>query len=174
MAGIETDLASATAAFGGRTVLSVRAGAAGAFELALASDVRLTNTVSESVESLVGAAGVTGLSLDLGSARGTTQSGVQSLWTRPDASGLARSAPFDAGQQLQAELGYGFDGPKGCGRLWVPFLGAEAGDGGVQALRMGVKLTSGPNLEAGLEFGRRDNGRKMPEYAIRLNGSLRW
>ena len=59
VAGIETDLASATEAFGGRTVLSVRAGAAGAFELALASDVRLTNTVSESVESLVGAAGVT-------------------------------------------------------------------------------------------------------------------
>ena len=36
------------------------------------------------------------------------------------------------------------------------------------------RFTSGPNVEMGLEFGRRDNGRELPEYAIQLNGSLRF
>ena len=39
---------------------------------------------------------------------------------------------------------------------------------------MGLKLTSGPNLEAGLEFGRRDNGFEAPEHAVQLQGSFRW
>ena len=58
--------------------------------------------------------------------------------------------------------------------MWVPFLGAETGDGGAQSLRMGVKLTSGPNLEMGLEFGRRENGRKAPEHAMQLRGTARF
>ena len=55
--GIETDLATAMAAFGGRGVLSVRSGRAGAFELAIVSDALVTNTVSEATENLMGAAG---------------------------------------------------------------------------------------------------------------------
>ena len=264
--GIETDLTTTMAAFGGRGVLSRRAGG---FELAVVSDALVTNTVSESVENLMGAAGQTsrlrlmlegsgsmrlatggvlrptleaglrydggdaetgagleiggglgyaagplavevkarallahedteyeewgfsgsiayrpgsdgrGLSMKLGSAWGNAQSGVQSLWSVQDASGLARGAAMNAAQRFQAELGYGFAGRKALAggkadALWVPFLGAETADGGARSLRMGVKLTSGPNLEAGLELGRRDNGREMPEYAIQLNGSLRW
>ena len=42
------------------------------------------------------------------------------------------------------------------------------------ALRLGVKLTGGPSLEAGLEFGRRDNGREAPDTAVQLRGSFRW
>ena len=59
-AGIETDLATAMAAFGGRGVLSVRSGRAGALELAVVSDALMTNTVSESTGNLMGAAGQTG------------------------------------------------------------------------------------------------------------------
>ena len=55
-AGIETQLSNRMAAFGGRGVLSRRSGG---FELALASDALVTSTVSESVESLVGATGQT-------------------------------------------------------------------------------------------------------------------
>ena len=58
-AGIETDLATTMAAFGGRGVLSVRSGRAGAFELAIVSDALMTNTVSDLVENLMGAAGHT-------------------------------------------------------------------------------------------------------------------
>ena len=39
---------------------------------------------------------------------------------------------------------------------------------------MGVKLTSGPNVEAGLEFGRLENGRGAPERAVQLRGAFRW
>ena len=114
-----------------------------------------------------------GLSMKLGSAWGAAQSGVQSLWTQQDISGLARNSPFDAAQRFQAELGYGIVGRRKAA-LWVPFIGAEAADDGGQALRMGVRYKSGPNAEMGFEFGRRENGFHTPEHAIQLNGSLRW
>ncbi len=259
-----TDLTNAMAAFGGRTALSVRTGEAGRFELALRSDARLTNTVSESIEGLVGAAGRTarvrlmlegsgsmrlatggvlkpkleaglrydtgdaetgaglevggglgyatgrlsvevnargllahrdteyeewgfsgsiaytpsadgrGLSMRLGSAWGATQSGVQSLWSRQDASGLVRNAAFEAAQRYQVELRYGLDGKTGRAR-WEPFVGVESGEGASRALRLGVKLTSGRRLDAGLELGQRQ-GRPGadPEQAVQLRGALRW
>ena len=262
---IETDLATTMAAFGGRGVLSVRSGRAGAFELAILSDALVTNTVSDSVENLIGAAGATsrlrvmlegsgsmplgnggmlkptleaglryddgdaetgagfeiggglgyaigqfavevngrmllahedteyeewgfsgaityqpnsdgrGISMNLGSAWGTTQSGVQSLWSRQDAGGLARGAAMhDAAQRFKAEVGYGFSGRRNADARWAPFLGVESGDGGGQAIRTGVRLTSGPNLDAGLEFGRRGNGREAPEDAVQLKGMVRF
>ena len=114
-----------------------------------------------------------GLSMKLGSAWGSTQSGVQSLWSRQDASGLAENRPFEAAQRFQAELGYGIAGRREAA-LWVPFIAARAADGDDRSLRLGVKLTSGPNLEAGLELGRRQNARGAPEHAVQLGGALRW
>ena len=115
-----------------------------------------------------------GLSVNLGSAWGATQSGVQSLWSRPDASGLMRNAAFDAAQRYQAELRYGLDGPKGRA-LWVPYMGLESGDGSSLALHLGVTLTSGRRLDAGLELGQRQ-GRPGadPEHEVQLRGALRW
>ena len=262
--GIETDLATAMAAFGGRGVFSVRSSRLGAFELAVVSDVRVSRTESDSVENLMGAAGSTsrvrvmlegagsmplatggvltptleaglrydggdaetgggleigaglgyaagalavevkgrmllahgateyeergfsgsiryrprsdgrGLSINLGSAWGATQSGVQSLWSRPDASGLVRGAAMSAGQRFQAELGYGIAGRGRADALWIPFLGAELGGGGAQSLRMGVTFTSGPNVQAGLELGQLENGQGEREHAVQLRGTLRW
>ena len=114
-----------------------------------------------------------GLSMKLGSAWGSTQSGVQSLWSGQDASGMARNGPFEAAQRFQAELGYGIAGRRKAA-LWVPFIAAQAADGDGQSLRMGVKLTAGPNVEAGLELGRLENGRGEPEHAVQLGGALRW
>ena len=56
---IETDITTTMAAFGGRGLLTIRSAGAGSFELALRSDALLTNTVSDSVEGLMGAAGAT-------------------------------------------------------------------------------------------------------------------
>ncbi len=263
-AGVQTELATAMAAFGGRGVLSMRSGRAGAFELAVVSDALVTNTESDAAANLMGATGQTsrlrvmlegsgsmplgsgavlrptleaglrydggnaetgagfevgaglgyaigplaveinvralvahedtayeesgfsgsiryqprpdgrGLSMKLGSAWGRTDSGVQSLWTRQDASGLVRGAAMNAAQRLQAEWGYGFSGRRNAEALWVPFLGAESAGGGAQSLRAGFRLTSEPNVEMGLELGRRENGRDAPEHAIKLNGSLRF
>ena len=114
-----------------------------------------------------------GLSMKLGSAWGSTQSGVQSLWSGQDASGMARNGPFEAAQRFQAELGYGIAGRRKAA-LWVPFIAAQAADGDGQSLRMGVKLTAGPNVDAGLELGRLENGRGEPEHAVQLGGALRW
>ena len=259
-----TDLTNAMAAFGGRTALSVRTGRAGRFELAIRSDARLTNTASEAIEGLAGAAGQTGrvrltlegsgsmplatggvlkpkleaglrydagdaetgaglefggglgyaagrlsvevsargllahedtgyeewgfsgsiaytpsedgrgLSMKLGSAWGAAQSGVQSLWSRQDASGLVRNAAFDAAPRYQVELRYGLDGRKGRAR-WTPYMGVESGDGSSRALRLGVKLTSGRGLDAGLELARRQGRAGAdPELAVQLRGALRW
>ena len=269
--GIETGLKTAMAAFGGRGVLSVRSSRFGAFEFAVVSDALVTNTVSDTVENLMGTAGQTsrvrvllegsgsiplgnggrlmptleaglryddgdaetgsglevgaglgyaagalavevtgrmllahqdsdyeewgfsgsiryqprpggrGLSMNLGSSWGAAQSGVQSLWSRQDASGLVRGAAMHAAQRFQAELGYGFAGRR-ADSMWMPFLGVETAGGGAQSLRLGVRLASGPNVEMGLEFGRRDNGRDSglanglagPEHAVQLRGSIRW
>ena len=121
-----------------------------------------------------------GLSVNLGSTWGQAQSGVQSLWTRPDASGLAPVAAMHAAQRFQAEFGYGFAGRR-AGALWTPYAGIDR-SGGRQALRLGVKLALGDNAEAGLEVGRLDSGRAGgradgiagPEHAVQLRGSIRW
>ena len=82
-----------------------------------------------------------------------------------------------ASYSVTVNLGYGVQGRKGRG-LWVPYVGVESGEGGSQALQLGLKLASGPNLEAGLEFGRRDGGIRAagqaPERAMQLRWGLRW
>ena len=262
-AAFETDLSNRMLAFGGRSLVSARAGESGRFELALRSDALLTQTDSEAVQGLAAAQGATsrvrvllegsgslpvwggtlrptveaglrydggdaetgagleiggglahtsgrlsvevnarglvahentayeergfsgsvtyqpgkdgrGLSMKFGSAWGATQSGVQSLWSRADASGLARGgAPMDLAQRFQAEFGYGLHGRKGRA-LWAPFVAAETGQGGNQSLRMGLKLTSGSNIEAGLEIGQRATLRGQTQHAVQLRGSMRW
>ena len=57
---VDTDLRTAMAVLGGRGVLSVRTGAAGAFELAVRSDAMLTQTESGAKENLLAATGATG------------------------------------------------------------------------------------------------------------------
>ena len=97
-----------------------------------------------------------------------------SLWSRRDVSGLARHAAFEAAQRYRAELRYGLDGRKGRAR-WEPYVGVESGDGSSRALRLGVALTSGLRLDAGLELGLRQGlPGADPEYAAQLRGALRW
>ena len=71
---------------------------------------------------------------------------------------------MDAAQRFTAELGYGFEGAK-RGALWAPFLAAEAGERG-RSVRLGVKLDSGPNLEAALELGQLRQLSREPENAV--------
>ena len=115
-----------------------------------------------------------GVSLRLGSGWGATQSGVQSLWRRQDATDLVRHAEFDAAQRYQVELRYGLDGLKGRVR-WTPYIGVESGGGSSQALRLGVTLTSGRRFDAGLELGRRQGGPGAgPEHAGQIRVTLLW
>ena len=56
---LEADMTNAMAAFGGRGVLSMRAGETGQFELALRSDAMLTDTASKAVPGLSAGEGAT-------------------------------------------------------------------------------------------------------------------
>ena len=115
-----------------------------------------------------------GLSTRIGSTWGATQSGVQSLWSRQDTSGLVRNTAFDGAQRYQAELRYGLDGLQGRAR-WAPYIGVESGGRSSQALRQGVTLTLGRHFDAELELGRRQVGPGAdPEHAVQLRGTLRW
>ena len=111
------------------------------------------------------------MSASLGSAWDAQHSGVQSLWSSETANGLARGGGFHAGQRLQAEFGYGFEGRAGR-TLWAPFVAADSG-GGQDVLRLGVKFKSGPHAEAAFELGRRA-GALGPDRAVQLGGRIRW
>ena len=112
-----------------------------------------------------------GLSMRLGSAWGQTRSGVQSLWAQPDVSGLAGGA-FDAAHRFETELGYGVESRNGRG-LWFPYVGTQSAEG-QQAVRMGLKFTSGPNVEGALELGRDASGPEGPRRLVLLRGSVRF
>ena len=115
-----------------------------------------------------------GLSMRLGSGWGATHSGVESLWSRQNAAALVRHAPVDAAQAYQLEVRYGLDGRQGRAR-WAPYLGVESGGGSRQALRLGVTLTVGRRLDAGLELGQRQGAPGAdPERAAQLRATLRW
>ena len=129
---------------------------------------------SASVSYRAGARG-RGLSLQLGSVRGQAQSGLRSLWSRPDAAlpgggGGAMALP----RRLSAQIGYGFDGPRGAA-LWRPILAVESG-AAERRLRFGLEIASEDNARMSLEIGRREllSDRSSPEVALQLQGSLRW
>ena len=114
-----------------------------------------------------------GWSMSLGSAWGVTASGVDALWSRPNAAGLVRGAATDPVPRFEAELGYGLYGRRGLG-LWYPFVGTRAAADGTQSVRVGVKLSSAPNLDVALEIGRRVQPGGVPDRAIQLQGAMRW
>ena len=111
-----------------------------------------------------------GLRYRAGSRWGAAQSGVQSLWSLQNAGGLASGARTPNGQGYTAELGYGF----GVRRLWYPYVATESGGASSQALRFGLNLNAGSDLEAGLEIGRRAHMSGQMENDIRLRLRARW
>ena len=75
-----------------------------------------------------------------------------------------------------AESGAGFeiDFSLGADRLWYPHAAADAGTGS-RAMRLGLKFTSGWRLEAGSEFGRREQAPgNPPEEAVLPLGQIRF
>ena len=261
--GIDTGLRNTTAAFGGRTTLSVAARRAGRFELAVRSDVRYADIESATVANLRGASGATsrvravlegagtlslaggatlsptleaglrydggdaetgagvevgaglgyaagrlsvqvnarglvahedaeyeewgfsgsvaytpgadglGLRLQLGSSWGAAHSGVNALWSRESANGLARGLPMHGSQRYQAELGYGLAGRK-AQALWHPFVGLESSHAGAGALRAGFRLSAGEHAEMGLSLQHSAGRGDETHYGLELAGRIRW
>ena len=111
-----------------------------------------------------------GLRLRFGSNWGADRSGVQQLWSQQTAATLVRSDAMPSEQRFEAEIGFGL----GADWLWYPYAAADAAAGS-RAMRLGLKLTSGQTLEAGLEFGSREQAPgNPPEEAILLQGRIRF
>lgn len=113
-----------------------------------------------------------GLSMRVGSEWGATQSGVQSMWQRPDASQRLPTAQMPPSQRLRAELNYGFLS-KNEKSLWVPFLQAESATGN-QALRFGLRMNNNEQSSAAIDFTQHININGEAQNAILLQAEMRW
>ena len=120
-----------------------------------------------------------GLRLQLGSTWGAAHSGVNALWQRETAAGLAQQgagAFAQAGQRYQAEIGYGLEGRLGGG-LWQPFVAVDAAGRGEKAWRSGFRYTAGERAELGLEIQRRPDfgaGEGRAGLDLMLTGQIRF
>ena len=93
-----------------------------------------------------------GLSLRLGPAWGATESGVESLWSRQDAHGLARGGTaMDAAQRFKMELGYGLAGRKTNAR-WHPYIAVQAANGAGGIAHHGAEAHLGTERPGGAWF----------------------
>ena len=128
---------------------------------------------SGSVRIDPGAAGH-GLSLTVAPGVGSASSGVERLWSRPDANRLApESGGFEARGRLDAEVGYGFNGPRRVGVV-TPYAGiALTGEGG-RSWRAGARWQLVPDLTLAFEGTQREPGAGPPGRALMLRGALRW
>ncbi len=113
-----------------------------------------------------GAADGRGLRMQLGSSTGATASGVRSLWTLENASGLVLGGDMPFERRFDAEVGFGL----GRGALWYPYFAADA----TGQKRLGLRLSSGQSLEVGLEFGRMGDRTRSAKDALVLRGAIRF
>ena len=81
---------------------------------------------------------------------------------------IAVGVPLPAFVTTTRRLGYGLDGRKGRA-LWGPFIAAQTSEGG-QVYRMGVNLTSGRNMQVGLEMGPAARRRRPCSFTARCAG----
>ena len=127
---------------------------------------------SASVQLDPGASG-RGLSFTLSPTVGAASSGVERLWSLPDARGVEPVAgAFEASRSLEARLGYGLGAFGGHG-LTTPYAGLSLTDGGGRTWRAGVGWSLGPTLNLDLE-GTRSEAADEADHAMMLRGTLRW
>ena len=113
-----------------------------------------------------------GLSFRLTPSWGHAGSAAERLWGLGDARGLTPDAEVEAGQRLDAELGYGVRAPPG---VVTPFAGLGLAEGGARWLRLGARWTLGPatslNLEGTLLEAANDD---KADHRLGLTFSARW
>ena len=112
-----------------------------------------------------------GLALAVKPSWGRTASGVQQLWE----SGIRAGTAGGSNQaRLNAEVGYGFDAPRGLGVV-TPYTGLGLGGNGSQSWRMGARWQVAGDKSVSLEGARREAANHDgPEHGLMLRGALRW
>ena len=119
-----------------------------------------------------GAAG-RGLSLTVAPSFGAASGGVERLWSLGDARGFAPDGGYDAGNRIEAELGYGLRPPVGPG-VMTPYTGITVAEGGARAMRLGARWPVAPSIALAVEAARIERLHAEPEPALRLRASARW
>ena len=114
-----------------------------------------------------------GPSLSVSSAWGTAESGVEHLWSLPEASGLAGNEPDARPARVDAELGYGMDVLGGVGLL-TPYAAVALPDPDTRVYRLGSRFDLGRSVSLGLEGTSRQVADAEPEQQLILTGSVRW
>ncbi len=113
-----------------------------------------------------------GFSFRADSSLGAVASGVRSLWTSGDASGLA-AGDFEPQSSLDIEMGYGFRAFGGDGIL-VPYAGyAFSGDGN-RTQSVGGRLSVGRGFSLSLQGDRTESVGADAERGIMLRGLHAW
>ena len=115
-----------------------------------------------------------GLSLSITPAWGNTASNTEQLWATRTADELARAEPFDAGRRIDAELGYGIQGPSGIGTL-TPYGGFSLANDAGRTLRTGLRWNASQQATVGLEGTHETHADgNAPTTSIMLQGAIRW
>ena len=113
-----------------------------------------------------------GLSFRLTPSWGHAGSAAERLWGLGDARGLAPDAEVEAGQRLDAELGYGVGAHPG---VVTPFASAGLADGGARRLRLGARWALGPATSLNLEGTRLEAPNDdEADHRLGLTFSARW
>ena len=111
-----------------------------------------------------------GLALALEPSWGQTASSVQQLWE----SGIRAGTSGGAQARLNAEVGYGFDAPRGLGVV-TPYTGLEFTGNGSRSWRMGARWQVAGDRSISLEGKRHEAGNDdRPDHDLVLRGALRW
>ena len=113
-----------------------------------------------------------GLSFRLTPSWGHAGSAAERLWGLGDARGLAPDAEVEAGQRLDAELGYGVSAHPG---VVTPFAGLGLADGGARRLRLGARWALGPATSLSFEGTRLEAANDdEADQRIGVTFSARW
>ena len=115
-----------------------------------------------------------GLSLTLTPVWGNASSGTGRLWSLADTRSLADNEEFEPGTRFDAEVGYGFGGPRGLGTV-TPYAGLSLSKGSERKWRAGARWQVAPAFSLSLEGTRREPaGDNAPEHGVTLGVEVRW
>ena len=115
-----------------------------------------------------------GLSLSVSPSWGAASSGVDRLWSLSDASRLALDGAFEAGQRLEAEVGYGL-GLRQTPGVLTPYVGISLADGGQRAWRSGMRWQIVTEAALSLEGTRSEAASgEPPAHDVALRFEARW
>ena len=113
-----------------------------------------------------------GLSFRLTPSWGHAGSAAERLWGLGNARGFAPDAEVEAGQRLDAELGYGVGAHPG---VVTPFASAGLADGGARKLRLGARWALGPATSLNLEGTRLEAANDdKADHRLGLTFNARW